>query len=590
MSLTDQEIESLNNWARTEPPLRGTFPYTEGRPGLGDRLNDLGDSHHGVITAEAFYLINGGELLPNNQLDHGLLLGLLDDDHPQYLLVDGTRPMTGDLQMGNKDILNAAAGVFNDKVTAEAFYGRFATIRTIDAETVQGRPGQSLSILSDDSISISADGDIIVDTFSGSFLGGVRTFDIATGNTVISADSAVGPGATGRVDISASDDTHIHSTLRVDDVVSAEAFYLNSGGELLPNNQLDHGALLGLSDDDHLQYLPLTGVRAMTGDLDMGGKDVLNAAAGNFRDRVRAEAFYLESGGELSAVATVNTQLKHGAAAITMAPVGTFTMSGSAISAVGSSSVSFAALAGNVSFTAAAGDVSLSPAASGKINLNGYVQATDQIRTTERIVAEAFYFADGGEVIRSISDGPTTLQSRRTLVFNQADFYLTQDSTGSPVVNLVGPTVQVISPAYNTFSTTSTSVVPVTGAKFSVVAGAHYHFRACWLAHTTDTSEGVGFGFSFPAGVNSVRVSQPTGTGAGGGAGHIIDGTFAASSFQTPGANAIGTTANTPALFTAEGLLRPSVDGDVNLQYRVETGAFAWTVESGMVFFVTRIS
>jgi len=32
--------------------------------------------------------------------DHGSMSGLTDDDHTQYLLVDGTRAMTGDLDMG----------------------------------------------------------------------------------------------------------------------------------------------------------------------------------------------------------------------------------------------------------------------------------------------------------------------------------------------------------------------------------------------------------------------------------------------------------------------------------------------------------
>lgn len=36
----------------------------------------------------------------------------------------------------------------------------------------------------------------------------------------------------------------------------------------------DHGGLSGLADDDHLQYLPLTGVRNMTGDLYLDGNDL----------------------------------------------------------------------------------------------------------------------------------------------------------------------------------------------------------------------------------------------------------------------------------------------------------------------------
>lgn len=39
--------------------------------------------------------------------DHGALTGLADDDHTQYLLVNGTRAMTGNLQMGDNDITGA---------------------------------------------------------------------------------------------------------------------------------------------------------------------------------------------------------------------------------------------------------------------------------------------------------------------------------------------------------------------------------------------------------------------------------------------------------------------------------------------------
>lgn len=38
--------------------------------------------------------------------DHGSMSGLGDDDHTIYLLVDGTRAMSGDLSMGNNDITN----------------------------------------------------------------------------------------------------------------------------------------------------------------------------------------------------------------------------------------------------------------------------------------------------------------------------------------------------------------------------------------------------------------------------------------------------------------------------------------------------
>lgn len=44
-------------------------------------------------------------------IDHGSLSGLLDDDHTQYIRVDGTRAFTGDQSLGNFKITNLADGV-----------------------------------------------------------------------------------------------------------------------------------------------------------------------------------------------------------------------------------------------------------------------------------------------------------------------------------------------------------------------------------------------------------------------------------------------------------------------------------------------
>lgn len=42
-------------------------------------------------------------------IDHGSLAGLADDDHPQYLLIDGTRSMTGNLQLGANEAFSSAS-------------------------------------------------------------------------------------------------------------------------------------------------------------------------------------------------------------------------------------------------------------------------------------------------------------------------------------------------------------------------------------------------------------------------------------------------------------------------------------------------
>lgn len=53
-------------------------------------------------------------------------------------------------------------------------------------------------------------------------------------------------------------------------------FFTSSGSGT--SGTSDHGDLVGLGDDDHLQYLLVNGTRAMIGDLDMGGNDINNVA------------------------------------------------------------------------------------------------------------------------------------------------------------------------------------------------------------------------------------------------------------------------------------------------------------------------
>jgi hypothetical protein len=59
---------------------------------------------------------------------------------------------------------------------------------------------------------------------------------------------------------------------------------------------LDHGSLTGLGDDDHTQYLLVSGTRAMAGDLDMGGNNITNVGTVDGVD-VSAHAARHVSGG-----------------------------------------------------------------------------------------------------------------------------------------------------------------------------------------------------------------------------------------------------------------------------------------------------
>lgn len=119
--------------------------------------------------------------------DHGGLTGLLDDDHTQYLLADGTRAVTGDMSFSNNQAL----------------------------------------------------------AFRMENLG-----------------SAPSPGNQGRI---------IFRTDTLTAQVDTGASFVNIGVN-------DHGALTGLLDDDHTQYLLVDGTRAVTGDLTINGK-YLNEAS-----------------------------------------------------------------------------------------------------------------------------------------------------------------------------------------------------------------------------------------------------------------------------------------------------------------------
>jgi hypothetical protein len=53
--------------------------------------------------------------------DHGLLVGLADDDHTQYLLVDGTRAMTGDLNMSTHNVLVSTLPTIGDHLANKTY-------------------------------------------------------------------------------------------------------------------------------------------------------------------------------------------------------------------------------------------------------------------------------------------------------------------------------------------------------------------------------------------------------------------------------------------------------------------------------------
>lgn len=89
-----------------------------------------------VITEGSTLTISG-----TGASDHGNLLGLLDDDHPQYLLVDGSRPMSGPLDLAganveNVGLVSAISGSFSVGVTSlTGTYSESLTISGVPVAT-----------------------------------------------------------------------------------------------------------------------------------------------------------------------------------------------------------------------------------------------------------------------------------------------------------------------------------------------------------------------------------------------------------------------------------------------------------------------
>jgi hypothetical protein len=137
--------------------------------GLNVKQTDDLQSYKGINTlafeAASFYLTqndpNTDEAIVNFRgtaggggvTDHGSLTGLTDDDHTQYLLHDGTRAMSGNLNMGDNNIRNM--GIIegdlhvDGDVTSEAFY-------------LAPGSGGEFSKSGDDVILAAPDGDVLV--------------------------------------------------------------------------------------------------------------------------------------------------------------------------------------------------------------------------------------------------------------------------------------------------------------------------------------------------------------------------------------------------------------------------------------------
>ncbi|MHA1795233.1 MAG: hypothetical protein ACTSUK_03915 [Promethearchaeota archaeon] len=192
--------------------------------------------------------------------DHGELSGLGDDDHTQYLLVDGSRAMTGNLDLQDNTLIVGDSSDTSDPINLIKFETErswFFRKRSTGAATY-------LSLESE---------------VNG------KTFNIGYGDGSAWAAKFVvsETQANNRVNLYK---LQINSGITIDAIKDEDNMASNSASALatqqsikayVDNNIItDHGSLNGLGDDDHTQYLLVNGTRAMTGDLSLGGHNIIN--------------------------------------------------------------------------------------------------------------------------------------------------------------------------------------------------------------------------------------------------------------------------------------------------------------------------
>ena len=172
--------------------------------------------------------------------DHGSLTGLTDDDHPQYILVDGSRGFT-----------STVSGVY----PIEDYH--LVTKEYVDNIVCSGVGGGAVTLITNE-------------TPSGALNGSNTVFNLAyipvSGTLLVFLNGLYQePGIGGDYLLSGSQINFDEAPL-AGDILLCDYFYDGTTvSGFVIGGVTDHGSLTGLTDDDHTQYILVTGTRGFTG-------------------------------------------------------------------------------------------------------------------------------------------------------------------------------------------------------------------------------------------------------------------------------------------------------------------------------------
>lgn len=249
--------------------------------------------------------------------DHGNLTGLGDDDHTQYLLVDGTRSMSGNLDIDGYDVFGISNVIFDSEydngnsgssINIDWNNGSKQRITlnnntTFSFTDVSG-PSNFVLIIKQDatgdrditwpsnvrsaggSVNISADSNS--ETVIGVYFDGSNYYISSSPNSSgsVSTNLITGSG----FDIYSHASRHESGGADEIDGYNLSIVYFPTNYSPTVNNligehiasidsafsNIDHGELSGLGDDDHTQYLLVDGSRPMSNPLDLGSNSIVN--------------------------------------------------------------------------------------------------------------------------------------------------------------------------------------------------------------------------------------------------------------------------------------------------------------------------